>query len=187
MSLWQGWSGVNTWFVWVHRVANQGKGWKRLHQVQPTNYIGTPLCSRSAEEGHLADDHLVERDPESPKVAGKRYPGKPALAEEFRRVKARRPPDPLPALLSTVFAAISIPPDVVERLNAVPTTTDVPITTLILGIQDHARAEVCDFHLRCDQSCECMIPDICPSVSVYCVAHAVSTTHRYLPLRRKGM
>lgn len=104
--------------------------------------------SRSSEEGHLADDHLVERDAEGPNIAGERYPRYPILAEEFRGVKTWRSPHPLSALLSAVLAAISIPPNIARRLSAGPAAADVPVSALVLGIQDHARAEVCNFYLR---------------------------------------
>lgn len=104
--------------------------------------------SRSPEEWHLADDHLVECDAKGPNIAGKRYSRHPILSEEFRGVKSRSSPHPLSAFLSPVPTAISIPPSIARRLYAGPAAADVPISAHILGVQDHARAEVRNFHLR---------------------------------------
>lgn len=120
------------WLAWACHAVTIGVLERTRRQTADTRGIG--LSSRSSEEGHLADDHLVERDPESPKVAGKRYPGKTALAEELRGMEGWCPSHPLSAFLPAVLAAISIPPDVVERLEAVPTAADVPVAALVLGI-----------------------------------------------------
>lgn len=98
--------------------------------------------SRSSEEEQPPDHHLVERDAEGPQVAGERCPRHTALPEKLRSVEARRSPDSLQALLSTILAPV--------RLLAGLAVADVAIPALIVRVQDYASAKISDFYLRRD-------------------------------------